>query len=461
MKKYLAFIFILLPLFAHAQYTDYWTGKLSFGIEVTIEFNVTFGDDFTPRDITLDCPEQNAWELKCDLIKWTKDSFNIDIPIAGVKYYGKKEHHDSIATGNWIQAGIPLPLTLTRSLTGINPVRPQNPPLEHDYLEETLLITNPKDNVQLFATLTIPKGFTMKGCAVMITGSGQQDMDESMMGHKPFWVIADYLTRNGFAVIRFDDRGSYRSSGNFSTSSVFDFATDVNAVINMAKERTGLPDNKIGLIGHSEGSMVAQIVLKDRPLGFYISLAGPAAPVQQLMYQQNKDLIGLFNISETEFNKTVGPFLHKVLAIAGDLSIDSATAATKIIKLYKKTEKKFSDSAKKRFALGTPESAGGWLGKPLRIFLSYIPENNLAIIKTPFLAINGTKDKQVNSEVNLAIFKKYLKNNPLNEVKEVENKNHLFQTTTKGDISEYGKLEETFAPEVLEMMKAWLNKVFP
>ncbi len=460
MKKYFITILLFVPVCLYAQYIDYWSGKLNFGIEVTIEFNVTY-DGPNPKLITMDCPEQYSWELPCELLKWSNDSFNISMSAAHIIFKGQKQQHDSIAVGKWIQNGMELPLTLTRSFTGIDPQRPQNPPLFHDYIEEHLTIINRKDQVELYGTITIPKGYKMKGCAILVSGSGKQDMDEGMMGHKPFWVIADFLTRNGFAVLRFDDRGSYRSTGNFATSTIYDFANDVNAAIDVAKERTGLADSKIGLIGHSEGGMVSQIVLKDRSLGFFISLAGPAAAVKDLMFQQNRDLREAMGIKTDEFDKTVGPFLKKVLDIAGDLSIDSSTAAKKIIKLYKKVEMKFSVAAKARFAMGTPESVGSWLGKPIRSFLSYVPEINLSQIKVPTLALNGSVDKQVNSKANLDVFRKFIGNNANNEVIELSNKNHLFQSTTKGDIAEYGKLEETFSPDALKLMIDWLNKVFP
>jgi pimeloyl-ACP methyl ester carboxylesterase len=460
MKKCIISTLLFLPLMVQAQYMDYWTGKLNVGMEINIDFNVTY-DGPNPSYITLDVVEQNSWDLPCELIKWSTDSFNIGFSAANVQFLGKKQNHDSLAVGVWKQNGLEIPLTLTRSWVGIEPVRPQLPNAFVDYIVEDVTILNAKDQISLYGTLTIPKGFQMKGCAILISGSGKQDKEESIMGHKPFWVIADYLTQHGYAVLRFDDRGCFRSTGNFNVSTVYDFANDVNAAIDLAKERTGLPESKMGLIGHSEGAMVAQIVLKDRPLGFFISLAGPAAPVKELMFQQNRDLREMMGIKTEEFDKTVGPFLKKVLSIAGNLSIDSTAAAKKIMKEYKKVEKKFSAAAKARFAMDNPASMGAWLGKPMRAFLSYVPEMNLSIMKLPTLALNGSVDKQVNSKANLDVYRKFLVNNPHNEAMEVVNKNHLFQSTTKGDIAEYGKIEETFSPEVLKIMLDWLNKVFP
>jgi pimeloyl-ACP methyl ester carboxylesterase len=371
-----------------------------------------------------------------------------------------------VAAGVWIQNNVTLPLTLHRSYSSIDPVRPQNPDPFHDYLEEQLTIINSKDNINLFGTLTIPKGYNMKGCAVLISGSGKQDKDESMMGHKPFWVIADFLTRNGFAVIRFDDRGSYRSGGNFENSTVYDFANDVNAAIDMAKERTGITDDKkIGLIGHSEGSMVAQIVLKERPLGFYISLAGPGVPIKDLMVKQNQDVCDMFGIKQEDFKKNMSPFLKKAYAIIGDLKTDSANAQAKIMDLLKASLPKLSTPAKTMLLMGKDESklqeaSAEWLTKKFRSFIAYDPAAYLSSIKIPMLAINGTVDKQVSCKENLDAFKKYMKNNASNEVVEVPNKNHLFQTSTTGSIGEYGMLEETFSPDVLTIMLNWLNKVY-
>ncbi len=442
---------------------DFWSGKLNMGTAtVTVEFNVTY-DWPNPKWVTLDIPEQHVWDLECKLAKWSKDSFNIDIPVAKARFLGKKEHHDSMAVGSWIQGPYQFPLGVNRSYDNIEPVRPQNPDLFPDYLVEELLVTNTKDNLTLFATLTIPKGYQMKGCAILVSGSGKQDKEESMVGHKPFWIIADYLTKNGYAVMRFDDRGSFRSTGSFENSTIFDFANDVNAVIDMAKERTGITDDKkMGLIGHSEGSLVSQIVLKDRKLGFFISLAGPAVPVKELMMQQNKDLSTVMGVNENDFAKLVGPFLNKIFKIAGDLTVDSATAGSSIKNIFKIHGPKLPDAAKSRFSIGAEEDEviAEFLRKPMRAFLSFNPSNYLDSIQTPFLALNGSLDKQVNAAQNLKAFKKYLANNPKNEVVEVKDKNHLFQTTTTGEISEYGKLEETFSPEVLILMRDWLNKVY-
>ena len=458
MKKFL-FLISLFPVLVQAQYMDYWTGKLSAGTIVTIELNVTY-EGPNPSMITLDCPEQYAWETKCELTKWSEDSFNVSIPGADILIVGKKTNHDSILDAKWIQGAIKVPIMFHRSLTGTDPVRPQNPSPFVDYIVEDLRIHNSKDNIDLYATLTIPKGFQMKGCVVLVSGSGPQDKEESMMGHKPFWVIADFLTKNGYAVMRYDDRGSYRSTGNFSESTIYDFANDVNAAIDMVKERTGLDDSKIGLIGHSEGGIVSQIVLKDRPMAFFISLAGPGASVKELMYQQNRDLSAMFNIKQEEFDKTVGPFLKKVFEVVGDEKITSSDATIRLLKLYKKHSKKFSDAAKKRFQMNDTLGVSYWLDKPMRAFIGFVPADYISRLKIPVLALNGSKDKQVNSKINLDVFRKYISNNSLNEVIEFENKNHLFQTTSKGDPNEYGRLEETFSPDVLAIMLKWMDKVF-
>lgn len=460
MKKYFIVLFGFVPLLLHAQYMDYWTGKLNVGIELTVEFNVTY-DGPNPKLITLDLPEQYSWDLPCELIKWSTDSFNIGFSAANVTYLGKKQNHDSIAVGNWVQNGMNVPLTLSRSYTGIEPIRPQLPSPFVDYIVEDVTIANKQDNISLYGTFTVPKGYQMKACIVLISGSGKQDKEESMMGHKPFWVIADYLTRNGYAVLRFDDRGSYRSTGNFETSTIYDFSHDVNAAVDLVKEKTGLPESKIGLMGHSEGGMVAQIVLKDRPMGFFISLAGPAVPIKDLMLKQNQDLASLFGIQSMEFSSTVGPFLSKVFSIASDLSLDSTVASKKIIKLYKQKKSKFSVAAQNRFQMESAEMVGVYLTKPLRNFLAYNPSLTLSQLSIPFLALNGSKDKQVSSKENLEVFTKFIGNNALNEVIELENKNHLFQSTNKGDIAEYGQLEETFSPDALKLILDWLNKVYP
>lgn len=446
----------------HAQYIDYWTGNLNVGINLQIQFNVTYQLP-NPTYISMDIPDQSVWELQCTLLKWSSDSFNISIPDIGVIFRGHKLNGDSIADGIWSQNGYAFPITLQRSFNDIKPYRPQHPTGETDYLIEELSVFNAVDNVYLHAVLTIPKGYKMKGCAVMVSGSGKQDYDETIAGHKPFWVIADYLTKNGYAVIRFDDRGGYRSTGDFEHSTIFNFANDVNAIIDMAKERTGITqDSKIGLIGHSEGSMVSQIVLKNRPLGFFISLAGPGVPLQELMLKQNEEFSPLMGISDKDFQKSVGPVLKNIFKVVANTKIDSAVAGLKIKSILHKQESKLPEAFKARFSLGT-EGENGMIGemltKPFRAFLSFNPADYLSVIKTPVLALNGSKDLQVYANANLDGFKKFITNNSHNEVVLVDGKNHLFQQCETGQISEYGKIDETFSSEVLSIMLQWLNKI--
>lgn len=463
MKRILLAIILVIPNFIHAQYVDYWKGELNMGMKLLVEFNVTYQLP-NPRYISLDVPDQSVWELECELGKWTKDSFNIDISSINVKFTSQKQQGDSVAIGIWEQNGFKIPLTLHRSFNDTKPNRPQHPTEIPEYLVEELAVMNEQDHIQLHAVLTIPKEYKIKACAVLVSGSGKQDYDETIAGHKPFWVIADYLTRNGYAVIRFDDRGSYRSTGNFDQSTIYDFAEDVNAIINMAKERTGIQDDsKMGLIGHSEGSMVSQIVLTQRKLGFFISLAGPGAPVTDLMLQQNEDLSPALGIPSNEFVKSVKPALKEMFVVVANLKLDSAAALVKIKKIFKKKSAQLPQNFKTRFGIGTEAEGmiiGGLLTKPFREFMAFKPSLYLSKIKTPILAINGTKDLQVNSNLNLKVFESYKGNNSLNEVVYVENKNHLFQTTKSGSIAEYGKLDETFSPEVLTIMVNWLDKIY-
>lgn len=464
MKRSLILFFVCLPIYLNAQYVDYWTGKLSvFGQEVTIQFNVTY-KDMNPWVISVDIPEQNLWGINCKLAKWTTDSFNIDIPDLASSFISSRAGTDTLAKGKWNQAGFDLELTLNRNLEDLKPDRPQTPEPPFDYIVEKLVIQNTEQNVELYGELTMPKGAQPKACAIMITGSGKQDMDETISGHKPFLVIADFLTKNGYAVLRYDDRGAYRSTGDFSKATIFDMSTDVNAAVDLAMQRTGLTEDKIGLIGHSEGSIVAQSLLKRRPLGFFISMAGPGAPVSDLLYKQNYDLMDMIKVKEDDFKKSVGPFLTKLYKIVGNLKLDSAAAYPKVKKLCLQYKTKLPKTYLSYLFGEDGENleifAAAWVEEKLRHFVGFKPSDYLKEIKTPMLAINGELDKQVYSKENLDVFRKFAKNNPLNKTIEFPGKNHLFQNTTTGDISEYGTLTETISTDVMDSMLVWMNGVY-
>jgi uncharacterized protein len=297
---------------------------------------------------------------------------------------------------------------------------------------------------------------------LMITGSGQQDRDESLLGHKPFWVIADYLSRRGIAVLRVDDRGIGKSTGNFAESTTFDFADDVLAGVEYLKTRKEIDPKHIGLIGHSEGGVIAPIVAtKSKDVAFIVLLAGTGLPGDEIIYLQGR-LIALAGGMKKEIVDHNEEIQRKLFALV-KAEKPSAELVAKLRKLLNEEIAKSSEEEKKEL-----EKEGGkaaieaqltsFTSPWFRTFLIHDPRPVLAQVKCPILALNGELDLQVPCKENLDAIKATLEKAGHKEhtIKAFPKLNHLFQTCTTGSPSEYGKIEETFNPEVLKTMSDWI-----
>ena len=345
--------------------------------------------------------------------------------------------------------------------------RPQEPKAPFDYKIEDVKFQNKKANTEtiLAGTLTLPKEAKNNTnrkfpVVILISGSGSQDRNQEILGHKPFLVIADYLTKNGIAVLRYDDRGTAQSTGTFKGSTSQDFASDVEAAIDFLKTRKNIDNKKIGLIGHSEGGIIAPMVAANRKedVAFIVLLAGVGVNGSELLLEQQQ-AIGKASAMDEEnlqkmqtSNKTI---FDKIK------SITNAEILKKEIITY--LEENISDAevpsnmSKADFInLQTNQLTDKWL----LYFLRYNPKENLSKTACPVLAINGEKELQVDAKTNLTAIEKTLKEagNKKVTIKYFPTLNHLFQTTETGLPSEYGTLEETFSPLVLEFMKEWIEK---
>ena len=293
----------------------------------------------------------------------------------------------------------------------------------------------------------------------MITGSGPQNRDEELMGHKPFWVIADYLSRNGIAVLRFDDRGVAKSQGNFAEATSADFATDAEAAFEFLNDNPKINHTEIGFIGHSEGGLIAPMVAASNPeVGFIISLAGPGVTGQQIIIRQSQEIGRLSGESEaqikesTETNKKLYAILRK--------EKDNKKAEVKILALYKeilerkKTSKDDTEKAVNQLKATFGAATYTWF----RYFIMTNPATFWKKVECPVLAMNGEKDLQVSANENLPAIEKALKSSGNNSIKTVKlpELNHLFQHCKTGLPSEYGNIEETFSPEALKIITDWI-----
>ena len=368
--------------------------------------------------------------------------------------------NDSIE-GTFKQSGLQLPLILKKTPVELqSATRPQEPKQPYPYVSQDVKFENKAAGVTLAGTLTMPSTGDNFITAILITGSGPQNRDEEIMGHKPFLIIADYLTRRGIAVLRYDDRGVALSTGNISTATTADFAEDVESAIAYLKTRKEINPQKIGLIGHSEGGIVSTIVAaRSNDIGFIVMLAGTGVRGDALMLLQEEALYkasGLPEAKVAELIKINAKVFNKVVdtneAVSPKEIVDFMTTMKADIEAAV-PEGMTDDDYIKQFAVSL---ASPWL----QYFLRYDPAPALEKVKIPVLAVNGGRDLQVPAKENLAAISAALKKggNQNVTVKEYPGLNHLFQESVTGLPDEYSSIEQTFSPDVLKDLADWILK---
>ena len=364
----------------------------------------------------------------------------------------------------WIQAGMEFKLSLDTidqsEILYLN--RPQTPKPPFSYLQKEIIIENEKANLKLAGTLTIPDLDTIHTLVILVSGSGAQDRNEEIAGHKPFHVIADYLTNNGIAVFRYDDRGTGKSTGSFANSTTYDFMTDAASVLKFFQNYPNIDADNIGIIGHSEGGMIAWILAAKYPkdIGFVISLAGPGVDIDELMLKQVEDVNRSVGIPE-EHTSILLKVQKESMEIASKAK-DMAEIRKMITDLYEKYGENFTEEEKNEYMLNQQgiNVAVMQLSSPwMKYFLEFKPNKYLKKLKCPVLALNGTKDIQVDADANLKAIKEGLniKKCKTIEVYKLEGLNHLFQIAEEGTVAEYYYLNETFSIDVLIKIENFIN----
>jgi pimeloyl-ACP methyl ester carboxylesterase len=327
------------------------------------------------------------------------------------------------------------------------------------YREEEVTFRNNIENFDLAGTLTLPEGNGPFAAVVMITGSGQQDHNETVSNHKPFLVIADYLTRNGIAVLRYDDRGKGKSKGNAANATSLSFA-DAAAVAYLLG-RPEINPKKIGLAGHSEGGLIAPIVAsKNKNIAFIVSLAGPGVRGYDIIVRQTRDIMTASGAPEKEIEETVATNRKMLEMLMAEP--DQHKLAKDAMEWYgKELDKKGLTPEERKdqmasFIQGFVSANNPWM----RYFLATDPAPFWSQVKCPVLALNGEKDMQVNYEQNLPAIKAALNSGGNKKVKTMAlpDLNHLFQHCTTGALAEYITIEETFSPEALGTITKWIKK---
>jgi len=471
----LAFLFIQLQ----AQVvTGTWEGNIIVqGKSIPIVFHIA-RDSTNQLKASFDSPSQNAFNLPCSDAILKEDSVVLLMAILHGKYAGLLSADQKQITGLWSQGPGSFPIAVTKTsetATVKEQKRPQTPKPPFPYQSDDVVYMNADQSIQYGATLTYPKMDSSSNstkqrvypAVILITGSGQQDRDETLFGHKPFAVIADYLTKLGFAVLRVDDRGVGKSTGVFEESTTMDFAKDVEASLDFLEKQPQVNKDKIGLIGHSEGGMIAPIVAGERKeIKFIVLLAGPGIPIVDLMQQQS-EAVAVSEGKSLEEAKANGFLLHTVWEEA----IKNEDSATTVRNIRKKIDSwsKTQDTATLAKIKGRDTAAindqitralAVLSNKWYKYFIAFNPQPYLQKLNCKVLALDGSKDVQVIASSNLAGIKSSLEKSksPEYDIIEIPGLNHLFQTCIKCSPSEYNDLEETFSPKALEIMGSWLQK---
>ena len=460
MKKLVLIAYsILISFFTYGQdITGKWNGVLT--IQET-QFRVIFKVTKTKNGFrtTMDSPDQKAKDIPVTNTIFENPKIKFEISNLHIEYEG--EFRDKEIVGTFKQNGFEFPMNLSRRSNAKKVVhRPQEPKKPYPYHSEDVTFENPIDAITLSGTLTLPSQHGKYPAVVMITGSGPQNRNEELLGHKPFLVISDYLTRNGIAVLRFDDRGTAQSTGDHSTATSADFATDVKNAVEYLKGRKEIDTDKIGLIGHSEGGLITSMVASEsEDISFIVQLAGPGIPGYDILILQT-ELMAKANGIDSSSVETQLKLLKGCLDII--LQGDHLNEIKLTLKRFVRKElEKNPEVVPVGFTIENfVDSTVNSLATPwFKYFLKYDPASSLKKVKCPVLAINGQKDLQVPSKINLKAIEKNLKEggNKNVTIKELPNLNHLFQECLTGSPIEYGKIEQTISPIALKVILDWIT----
>ncbi|HEY3974851.1 MAG TPA: alpha/beta fold hydrolase [Candidatus Sulfotelmatobacter sp.] len=424
-----------------------WMGALDTGsVKLRVVFHIVNGADGLTA--TLDSPDQGMSGLAMTSVTRDGASIKIEAQKIGGTFEGKIAADLSTMDGTWSQGGGTMPLLLrpVKNTAELELKRPQNPVKPFPYRDEDVSYENKIQNVTLAATLTIPQGTGPFPAVLLITGSGPQDRDESLLGHKPFLVLSDYLTRHGIAVLRADDRGVGKSTGVFGNATTADFATDTEAGVAYLKTRKEIDPHKIGLIGHSEGGVIAPMVAaRNKDIAFIVMMAGTGVPGDQVIVAQSEAIevaSGRNPEAAAKSAATLREMLHLI-----ETEKDEAV-------LEKELKQKMTEIPEAQVGLQVSQMTSVWF----RYFLTYDPASALRKVTCPVLALNGSLDKQVLPSQNLPPIRQALAGNPRAEIDELPGLNHLFQTAKTGSPTEYAQIEETIAPVALDKMATWILK---
>ncbi len=457
MKKIYLLLACLLFGFAglsQQKITGDWYGVLHVeGIKLDLVFHIA-GDknDYTA---TMDSPSQGATDIPVSTTDFVNDSLSLKLTALNATYRGHLQDGLGIK-GTFAQNGRSFPLNLSRqpnngAAEAEVTKRPQEPKPPYPYITEEVTFDNKEADVSLAGTLTLPAKTGSFPALVLISGSGPQNRDEEIFNHKPFLIIADYLTRRGIAVLRYDDRGVGGSTGKFQGATTSDFSADAKAAVTFLRSRHNINAGNIGLLGHSEGGMIApMIAATDKSIAFIVLLAAPGMPIDEMMLLQKKYIEEKMNVPEEKI--AAGQHMNKKLFDI--VKTSSADSVKNNLESYLNTQEILDDASKSKIVQTFEDP---WL----QAFLKYNPQPVLKKVSCPVLALNGAKDLQVPAAENLeAIRDAFAKSgNKKITINELPSLNHLFQHAGTGLPSEYGTITETFSSGALKIIGDWVAQI--
>ena len=407
--------------------TGAWTGKLKVsGVELALIFNI--GEE----SATLDVPDQGAKDIPVEVSRDAVGGITLNVPAINASFKGLWA--GKVIAGTFTQHGMSFPMTLTPGAPVVR--RPQTPVGPFPYATEEVSFTN--GDAVLKGTLTLPENCDRKTpVLIMVTGSGLQNRDEEVFSHKPFAVIADAFARAGIATLRYDDRGFGESTGDVVLCTTEDLKNDALAGVKLLRDRF----ERVGVIGHSEGGTIALMLAGERQVDFAVSLAGMIVSGAETLLAQNRRAFESAGLPESE-----------VEAFARLLS-DTFTAIRTRAPLPSADNYDITDALRKNYAAALPSFRTPYM----EFFLGLDLSASLSGITCPVMALNGTKDTQVQCDRNIAALEAGLPSNSRSVIRAEDGLNHLFQHCVTGEVSEYKNIEETFSPEVLSEMIAWIK----
>jgi fermentation-respiration switch protein FrsA (DUF1100 family) len=436
-----------------------WMGTLKVSLmELRVVFKISRNENGS-LVAKMDSPDQGAENIPVDKVTFENGNMHLESKVIQGSYDGKMKTDDLIE-GTWQQRSLAFPLILKRINEAPKLDRPQEPKKPYPYIEENVSYNNEKAGIKLAGTLTLPRSGQPFPAVILISGSGPQDRDEAVFGHRPFLVLADYLTRHGIAVLRVDDRGVGGSTGNLFESTSEDLAEDVLAGVEYLKSCEQINPKQIGLIGHSEGGIIAPVVAtRSSDIAFIVLMAGTGVNGQKILYLQSELLLKAIGASDKAL-AVQRASLDQIFKILKDQK-DDTIAKEKIREALTETLGKLGKEEKD--SLGMSEAAieiqlQMILSRWFRFFIAYDPKPILMKVRCPVLAINGELDLQVPPKENLSVIEAALKagGNKNYTIRELPKLNHLFQSAQTGSLLEYAKIEETISPIALETITRWI-----